>query len=336
MSKHRRVHAPGRVNLIGDHVDYVGGLVLPMAIDLGTTIECSPSRSIELRSDKEPEKIHLTLPIQSPEGAGPDWKGFVAAVIREIAPIQGFSGVVTSSLPIGSGLSSSSSLAVAVALAAGFDGPAIELIRLCQRAETVASGVPCGIMDQFAIVNGVEGAALLIDTHAETSEAVAIPPGIAVHAVHCGKSRRLAGSAYAERRASCEAAEEEIGPLRLADRAAVHGLVDPTLRRRARHVVTEIERVADAAAAMRANDPIELGRLMSESHASLRDDFEVSIAELDATVERLCAIPGVHGARLTGAGFGGCVVAVMDESVDPIRVGGWRLRPSGGARVIDE
>jgi galactokinase len=307
-----------------------------MAIDLGTTLECSSSRSIELSSDKEQGKVHITLPIGASEEFGSDWGGFVAAVVREVAPMTGFSGLVTSSLPIGSGLSSSSSLTVAVALAAGFDGPAIELIRLCQRAETNASGVPCGIMDQFAIVNGIEGAALLIDTHAETSETIALPPGIAVHAVHCGRSRRLASSAYAERRASCEAAEREIGPLRLADRAAVHGLADPTLRRRARHVVTEIERVGDAAEAMRANDPIELGRLMSESHASLRDDFEVSIAELDTTVERLCAIPGVHGARLTGAGFGGCVVAVMDESVDPIRVGGWRLRPSRGARVIDQ
>ncbi|RMH79865.1 MAG: galactokinase, partial [Actinomyces sp.] len=197
-----------------------------------------------------------------------------------------------------------------------------------------ASGVPCGIMDQLAVAAGVEGAALLIDCRDETVEPVALPAGVAVHAVHSGVPRRLAGSAYAERRAACEAAEGEIGPLRDATPADVDTLDDPVRRRRARHVVTEIARVRAAVDACRRGDVATVGALMVDSHRSLRDDFEVSIPELDALVERLLAVPGVYGARLTGAGFGGCVVALVDADVPADRVGGWRLRPSGGARLV--
>jgi galactokinase len=330
----RRVHAPGRVNLIGDHVDYMDGVVLPMAIDLGTTIEVRPSEQVLLRSADEADDIVLELPVDDPSSVSVSWGRYVAAVLAEMGTVEGFAGTVTSTLPIGAGMSSSSSLSVAVALAAGFDGSTTELARLCRRAETVATGVPCGIMDQLTICAASAGAALRIDCRDETYGPVRLPDQTVVHAVHSGVTRRLAGSEYAERRDACEAAQAIVGPLRdvsIGDTAAID---DPVLRARARHVVSEIARVEAAIEAADQNDAATFGALMVESHESLRDDFEVSIPELDSLVERLCAIPGVHGARITGAGFGGCVVALVDEAVDADVVGGWRVRPSEGAHVL--
>ena len=328
-----RVVAPGRDNLIGDHVDYVGGLVLPMAVDLGTTIDVTPSpdRVVEMVSDAEDEAVALALPVHSPGAAGPAWGRFVAAVLAELGTTDGFRGAVTSTLPVGAGLSSSSSFTIAVALAAGFDGPPLDLARLALRAETAATGVPGGLMDQLVITHAVAGSASLIDCRTDTVTPVALPDGVAVHAVHSGVARRLAGSEYADRRAACEAAESLIGPLRDADLDDVARLDDPVLRARARHVVNENARVAAAAEAAAAGDPTEFGRLMDESHASLRDDFDVSIPELDDLVARLRATPGVFGARLTGAGFGGCAVALAEDDVD---LGGWRLAPAGAATIL--
>ena len=189
-------------------------------------------------------------------------------------------------------------------------------------------------MDQLVIVHAVEGAALLIDCRDDTTTPVALPEGTVVHAVHSGVARRLAGSAYADRRASCEAAEQLVGPLRDASLADLATIDDPVVRARARHVVSENARVAAAVDAATAGDAGELGRLMDESHRSLRDDFDVSVPELDELVERLRSIPGVHGARLTGAGFGGCAVAIADDTAAADEIGGWRLRPARGARVI--
>lgn len=330
-----RAWAPGRVNLIGDHVDYVGGLVLPMAVDLGTSVTFVPGGDrLRLRSADEPDPVDIPVPVADPASIRPDWGRYVGGVAAEMGLTVGGRGSISSTLPLGAGLSSSASLEAALAVAFGHPGPPGELARLCQRAEQAASGVPCGIMDQLAVAAGVEGAALLIDCRDETVEPVALPAGVAVHAVHSGVPRRLAGSAYAERRAACEAAEGEIGPLRDATPADVDTLDDPVRRRRARHVVTEIARVRAAVDACRRGDVVTVGALMVDSHRSLRDDFEVSIPELDALVERLLAVPGVYGARLTGAGFGGCVVALVDADVPADRVGGWRLRPSGGARLV--
>jgi galactokinase len=336
-----KVFAPGRVNLIGDHVDYVGGLVLPMAVDLGTTIEVHAGGSrVRLDSADEPDPAELDLPV----GGGappcdiadiePPWARFVGAVLAELGATTGFEGTVTSTLPVGAGLSSSSSFTIAVALAAGFDGSSLELARLALRAEVAATGVPGGLMDQLVITHAAEGSALLIDCRDNSTAPVALPPGTVAYAVHSGVARRLAGSAYAERRASCEAAEKIVGPLRDANLDDLAAIDDRTMRARARHVITENARVRSAAAAAEAGDAATFGRLMDESHASLRDDFAVSIPELDHLVERLRTVPGVHGARLTGAGFGGCAVALADESADPEVIGGWRLRPSGAARVI--
>jgi len=332
------VFAPGRVNLIGDHVDYVGGLVLPMAVDLGTTIRVmrpdGDTGVVILDSSSEPEPALIGLPVDLVADRSPAWSRYAAAVLSEMGATTGFRGEISTTLPVAAGLSSSASLETAIALAAGFDGSPIELARLCQRAEHLASGVPCGIMDQLAIVAGVAGSALMIDCRDETVEAVRLPDGVAVHAIHCGVSRRLAGSEYADRRASCEAAERTIGPLRDAtiDRLAE---LDGVERRRARHVITEIDRVRQAVSASRAGNAERFGVLMNESHTSLRDDFEVSIPELDHLVERLRSTPGVLGARLTGAGFGGCAVALVDADIDPAAIGGWRLRPSAGAGLVN-
>lgn len=327
-----RAVGPGRVNLIGDHTDTTGGLVLPMAIDLATTITgARGGEQVVLASAAEPEVAVVPLDVDEPAAIEPAWARYVAGVVAELRPSVGFTGEVQTTLPVGAGLSSSAALEVAVALALGFDGRPRPLARLAQRAEQRASGVPCGIMDQLASAAGVAGHALLIDCHAETVHPVPIPPGLEVRVVHSGQARSLAGSAYGERRAAVVAAEEELGSLRLlTDPAAAEAVADPVRRRRARHVITENQRVRDFAAALAADDRAEAGRLMGASHASLRDDFEVSTPILDALVARLAARPGVHGCRLTGAGFGGCVVAITEPgALDE----GWAVHASGGARV---
>lgn len=323
---------PGRVNLIGDHVDYAEGLVLPMAIDLATTISGTRGGDrIVLESDHEPHPAVVPLEVADPAAATPAWARYVAGVVAELRPEVGFTGTVTTTLPVGAGLSSSAALEVAVALALGFRGEPLALAQLTQRAEQRASGVPCGIMDQLASAAGVEGSALLIDCRSLEVTPVALPADVEVRVVHSGQERQLSGSEYAERRAAVEAAAQQIGPLRdVTDPTAVEAIGDPVLRRRARHVVTENARVLATVDALAAGDLDAVGAAMAASHASLRDDFEVSTPVLDALVERLAATPGVVGARLTGAGFGGCVVALarpgaLDE--------GWAVAPAAGARV---
>lgn len=321
-------HAPGRVNLIGDHTDYTGGLVLPMAINLGTVVSGRRGGDrVVLRSSEEPEPAVVPLDVTD-ASAVPGWGRYVAGVVAELRPERGLVGEVSTTLPVGAGLSSSAALEVAVALALGFTGDAVGLAQCCQRAEQRASGVPCGIMDQLASAAGVEGHALLIDCHELRTEAVPLPDEAAVVVVHSGEPRGLAGTAYADRRAECEAAEAEIGPLRKATPADVGALADPVLRRRARHVVGENARVRDFAAALAGGDLRTAGDLMRASHASLRDDFAVSTSGLDALAERLVRTPGVYGARLTGAGFGGCVVALAEPGA---LTEGWTVRASGPA-----
>ena len=323
--------APGRVNLIGDHTDYTGGLVLPMAIDLETVVVGERGGDvIAVASLDEDGEVVVDRTEDDPASVEPPWGRYVAGVVSQLRPVDGLSATVHTTLPVGAGLSSSAALEVAVALAIGFEGSPLELAQLCQRAEQVATGVPCGIMDQLASAAGVEGHALLIDCATFEVEPVPIPDGLEVVVVHSGEPRRLAASAYAIRRAQCEAAQAEIGALRDAGADDVDGIDDPRLRRRARHVVTENARVWDFATALADGRVDVLGELLLASHASLRDDFEVSTPALDGLVDRLVATPGVLGARLTGAGFGGCVVALAEAGVD---LGGWRVRPSGGATV---
>lgn len=326
-----RVHAPGRVNLIGDHTDYMGGPVLPMAVHLGTTVVGTRGGStVELRSDLEPDPVVLPLPAAEPTTIEPRWGRYVAGAAVELGATEGFNGNVTSTVPPGSGLSSSSALTVAVCLALGATGTHAELAVAARSAEVRANGVPCGIMDQLCSVAGVEGHALLIDCDAMTVDPVPVPEDACIWVVPSGQQRQLADSAYAERRARCEAAAALVGPLPVADIEAIEAIEDPVVRARARHVRTESGRVLAAADALRSGDLAELGRLMVASHRSLATDFEVSTPVLDELVDRLLAVPGVYGARLTGAGFGGCVVALARPGVE---LDGWHVRPAAGASI---
>ena len=333
------VVAPGRVNLIGDHTDYAGGLALPCAIDLGITIRGQRTNErIELRSESmggvTSFDLGTSIDIASLE---PRWGRYVAAVSQECGSRTGCIGDISSTLPTGAGLSSSAAFEIALALALGFSGSPMELARLGQRAELQAVGVPCGLLDQLSIVFGKAGHAMVIDFADNSIENVPCPDELDIWIVHSGQERQLVDSAYAERRASCELAAQRIGPLATVSAGDLARL-DGELLRRARHVATECERVRQAARALQSNDPIRLGQLMLESHASLRDDFDVSTSVLDQLVDRLAAMPGVFGARLTGAGFGGCVVALCERGVvdNPNSVSGrgWIVRPSDGARPL--
>jgi len=328
--------APGRVVLIGDHTDYVGGLVLPMAIDLATEVRGRRGgRTVELTSDQFDGVARFDVPLSDPRTAHPDWARHVAGVAAVIGTSTGFTGAVSSTVPPGSGLSSSAAIGLALALALGATGDAATLARACRQAEELATGVPCGIMDQLCIAAGVEGHALLIDCATETHRAVAVPEGVAVWIVESGQTRQLSTSPYAERRRQAETAASLLGPIRTASLDRIAELDDDVLRRRARHVRSECDRVEAFAEALANEEIAQLGPLGSASHRSLRDDAEVSTLVLDELVTTLEARPGVFGARLTGAGFGGSVVALTEPDVDlsDAGAGGRRVQPSPGAHL---
>lgn len=326
-----RAFAPGRVNLIGEHTDHTGGRCLPMAVAMGVTVHGRREGDRVLLSSAEvPGVADIPLDVADPASVEPAWARYVAGVVAELRPEVGFTGGLRSDVPVGAGMSSSAALEVAVALALGHAGDVEDLARRCQAAEQRATGVPCGILDQLASAAARDGHAFVLDCHTLERTHVPVPEDLEIRVVHSGQERTLVGSAYAERRAQCEAAEARIGPLRLASPADADTIDDPVLRRRARHVTTENRRVLDAADALRAGDVVALGALLDEGHRSLRDDFEVSTPTVDATVDRLRAQPGVHGVRLMGGGFGGCVVAVTDPgALDE----GWPARPGPGAWV---
>jgi galactokinase len=324
------VRAPGRVNLIGDHTDYTGGMVLPMAIDRWTEIRGVPADTVTLHSADEPQTAELALQIDEPQHVEPHWARYVAGVIAEMQPYGGIVGTVATDIPIGAGLSSSAALELAVALALGFDGDALSLAQLCRRAEIRASGVPCGIMDQLVIAAGVAGHALLIDCGDVTIEPVAIPDNVEV-VVQFVAHRALVGSAYAQRVAECATAEELIGPLRLATLSDTISISDPTIRARAQHVVSENQRVREFALAIADGDLRRAGSLMVASHNSLRDLYLTSTPVMDEEVEQLMAQPGVYGARMTGGGFGGCVVALTEPGA---LTDGWVVRAVDGAHRV--
>lgn len=324
--------APGRVNLIGDHTDYTGGLACPIAVDLGTTTTLERGGDeVRIASDQQPLEAVVPLDVADPMVVRPRWARYVAGVVSVLRPAAGGVGTMTSTVPVGAGMSSSAALELSVALALGFQGSPLDLALAGQRAEHAAVGVPCGLLDQLASACGREGHAMVVDFTTLDIEHVPMPPGCEVVVVHTGVARELAGtSAYADRRAECERAEAEIGPLAAADLDAVATL-DDELRRRARHVVSENARVRGFAAALRSGDLVTAGRLMGESHASLAADFEVTTEALDTLAARLASLPGVFGTRMTGAGFGGCVVALAEPGAV---AEGWRVRAVGGAAVV--
>jgi galactokinase len=322
------VRAPGRVNLIGDHTDYTGGLVFPMAIDRSTEIAYTAGGAdVRLTSADEPGTVELALPFAGEPGAvRPAWGRYVAAVAAELGATAGIEGRVSTTIPVGAGLSSSAAFEVALAIALGYEGDPLPLAQLCRRAELRASGVPSGIMDQLCIAAAVEGCALMIDCHSLTVTPAPIPDGVDV-VVRFIAHRTLEGSEYGERVAQCAAAEAVIGPLRLAGLADTERIDDPLVRARARHVVTENQRVRDFAAALAAGDLVAAGELMNDGHRSLAVDFGTSLPVMDAAVAELRATPGVYGARMTGGGFGGCVVALARAGTV---TEGWIVRPVGG------
>ena len=333
--------APGRVNLIGDHTDYTGGLVLPMAIDRHTTIVFERSDDVLATSSNFDGEVRFGLPVGDAAAVQPAWGRYIAGVAaamseRNMAP-RGFTGTVTTTVPIGGGLSSSAALEVAAALAFGIDAgtvaDATTIAAVCRRAEHLATNVPCGIMDQLTSVAGVKDHALLIDCHSLDVTPIRIPESLAVWVVEIS-SRTLDGSEYPARVAQCAVAEREIGPLRLADVQGANRIVDPVVRARARHVVTENERVRQFAAALAAGDFRAAGQLMIASHASLRDDFATSTTQMDAAVEHYSQIPGVYGVRMTGGGFGGCIVVLGDADIrDDAAIDGMRMHAADGASL---
>ena len=293
----RAFRAPGRVNLIGDHTDYNEGFVLPLAIDLECVVRFVPRTDTAVRVEwRDAEGDHFAEAVRR-------------ALDERGRPPVGIDAEVSSTIPIGAGLSSSAALEVSLALAlcdaAGFELQPIELALACQEAERTARGVPSGIMDQLTSVAGRRGCVLLIDCRSLDVDPIPIPHRLAVLVVHSGLDRSLEHSAYAERRAECEAIAARLGLRALRDATPEQVVDEP----RARHVVSENARVLAAAVALRTGHTAALGPLLSASHASLRDDYAVSTPELDALVRAL-EDAGALGARLTGAGFGGCVVAL--------------------------
>jgi galactokinase len=310
--------APGRVNLIGDHTDYNEGFVLPVAIDLYCTVRATRRSDgiVRLHSLDVGGEVELAADgSTAPEGLEV-WSRYAAGVIAALAargrPPVGLHAFVESTIPLGAGLSSSAALEVGLALAlcdaAGFELPERELALACQEGEREATGVPCGIMDQLTSIAGKYNHALLIDCRSMEVKPIPLPPRLAVLIVHSGVSRALVDSAYAERGRACEAVAARLGLASLRDATPAQVADEP----RARHVVAENARVLEAARALEAGDAEALGPLLDASHQSLRDDFEVSTPELDALVEALRSA-GALGARLTGAGFGGCVVGLADR-----------------------
>ncbi len=330
----RAFSAPGRVNLIGEHTDYNLGFVLPIALDLATVATATPSADGRLRVhsvhynqqlDWDPSELtHV------PRAHG--WPDYVVGVARELIgagyPVEPLEIYIESTVPEGSGLSSSAALEVSCALAM-LNGRPIDRLRLaqiCQAAERDFVGVPSGIMDQYVSVFGQEGAAIEIDCRSLTHKVVGLPRNVEILAVNSMVKHSLGLSAYRERTEQCAAAVEAIRlhdpetcSLRDVDGdmlAAMWVDLPEILARRARHIISENQRVMEFVSACGRGDLGRMGELFAASHASLRDDYEVSCEELDFLVETACSIEGVWGARMTGGGFGGCTVNLVDPAAE--------------------
>ena len=331
-------HAPGRANLIGEHTDYNDGFVLPFALDRGTFAAAAPHEDgvLELASRQEggaaagPEPVTIGLDSLAP-GSVHGWAAYPAGVLwalREAGyPVRGARVAVDSDLPQGAGLSSSAALECAVALAltqlAGLDVARQELAGIARRAENDFVGVPTGIMDQSAALLCQAGHALLLDCRSGEADSVPLDPGLAGLALVIIDTRarhELTESGYGARHIECEEAARALGVRTLRDVPgpdSLAELADPVLRRRARHVITENQRVLEAAALLRRRQVAGIGELLNESHASLRDDFEISWPEADVAVDAAVGA-GALGARMMGGGFGGSVIALLPQDCAPV------------------
>lgn len=349
------VQAPGRVNLIGEHTDYNDGFVLPCAINHGTVIAASPRDDAIVRvvaADYRGEIDEFRLDETINPQADILWPNYVRGVVKYLQEhglaLRGADLALAGDVPQGAGLSSSASLEVAVAQAfktlQGLDSLSpTDMALIAQRAENRFVGCNCGIMDQLISARGEAGHALLIDCRSLDAKAVPMPADLAVMIVHSRVRRGLVDSEYNTRRQQCEAAASHFGvkALRDLDLATLESRaseLEPVVYRRARHVITENQRTVDAAAALAAGDLRKMGALMAASHDSMRDDFEITVPAIDQLVKILQnAIGEIGGARMTGGGFGGCVVALMPQGkVDAVRAAVERdyRAPSGEAGTI--
>lgn len=321
--------APGRVNLIGEHTDYNGGFVLPTAIPQRTRVELAPRPDLTVRVwSSAQQKTGSLLEYQlGAEKPGRKWLDYIQGVTQILRAeghrLSGFDARITSNVPLGSGLSSSAALTVSLmralrrAFALTLEDVQIALIG--QRAENEFVGARVGIMDPMAASLAEEGTALFLDARSLAHERVPLPCGADLVVLNSGVAHNHAAGDYNTRRAECERACTLLGVRQLRDLTAadlprLQALPEP-LNRRARHVVTEDDRVLAAVAAMRANDLVRLGELFYQSHASMRDDYQVSIAEIDLLVELARQDGAVYGARLTGGGFGGAVVMLAHAAM---------------------
>lgn len=326
------VRAPGRVNLLGEHTDYNEGYVLPAAIDRAVWLAIAPLDEPLVRLTALDLNAEATFRLDAIPPRQGDWadyaRGVAWALQERGLPTAGLVAAFTSDVPIGAGLSSSAAVEVAFACAwqalAGFDLPRRQLALLCQHAENAYVGVRCGIMDQMASVCGQAGHALLLDCRSLEVTPVPLPADVALLVVDSGVRRSLAASEYNRRRAECEEAVRLLAQhlpgiralrdVSLADFERYQHVLPDVLRRRVRHVVNANARVLEAVEALRESDLARFGAAMRHGHESLRDDYEVSAPELDLLVETAWEAPGCYGARLTGAGFGGCILALAESA----------------------
>jgi galactokinase len=322
----RIFQAPGRVNLIGDHTDYNDGFVLPAAIDRQIVVAATPRRDslVNMYALDFDQWDHFDLQNEIARLGENSWgnyiRGIAWSLLREGCQLGGMDAAVAGNIPIGAGLSSSAAIEVAAGYAmlqlSDNELDRTSLALAAQKAENDFVGMRCGIMDQYISCLGRQNHALLIDCRDLGYQALPLPSGARIVIVDSGVHRGLVDMAYNARRLECEAAAAHFGVYALRDvslqafKDRAHEL-DPTVRRRARHVITENDRTAAAAEALTVDDLKAVGNLMVASHASLRDDFEVSCPELNLLVEIALGVEGVYGARLTGAGFGGSMVTLV-------------------------
>ncbi len=313
--------APGRVNLIGEHIDYNGGMVLPAALSIGLEVSLAPraDNTVTMRADHYDEAARRDLK----EDASGHWSDPALGAARQARAMGLLAGgadlTIRSAIPQGSGLSSSAALIVAILkaarAAAGSDMTDTEIAVAARAVENGFMGVPCGIMDQMAVALAAPGTAMALNTRDLTHEIVDLPQTHAVVVVHSGLTRRLIDGRYAALKGECDTAKAHFGTddLCLLDPADIarSDLAQP-FRKRALHCATEHRRVLDAIAALQARDVAALGQAMNDSHISMRDDFEMSLPVIDALVADAAEL-GAAGARLTGGGFGGCIVAVVEK-----------------------
>ncbi len=321
--------APGRVNLIGEHTDYNLGYVLPIALEMACYVAIAPAEHGQIRVYSRDLAKEFSIPVADLAAALPrhDWSDYIVGVAGELQKagfaIGACDVVVASEVPAGSGLSSSAALEIgtAIALLGGREFSKIELAKLGQRAESQFVGMPCGIMDQYASVFGQAGAALQIDCRSLSHELVTLPDNVRIIAANSMVKHELGTSAYRERVAECKAAVEairEIDPkvqslrdVSLEFFARVQDSVPLVPRKRARHIISDTQRVVDLAAAAQKKDLREMGWLFVASHRSMQYDYEITCDEVDFLVDTAIKIPGVYGSRMTGGGFGGCTVSLV-------------------------